>query len=498
MPVSLSRRGFLRSGAAIAASAVALPAIAANQAGFENPLAIPPLEQGRIEGGVRVFDLNMRDGTHEFFKGYHTPTKGINADYLAPVLRLNKGEQTRFNVTNSLRHDTTLHWHGFTLPAVADGGPHQVIRPGTTWSPEFEIREEAATMWFHSHLMGKTAEQVWAGLAGMAIIDDPDAGVDLPGEYGVDDIPVVLQDRRFQLNGTMPYRLTMHDRMAGIQGNYPVVNGTVSPYLEVSREAVRLRLLNGSNASIYNLVFSDNRAFHVVASDGGLLAAPVEVTTLTLAPGERAEIVVRLEPGVPVVLHSVAAAPQRGGGMGRGMMGGMMGGMGGAQSPEFAILELRPAATLSPAAPLPAQLATLPAPDASTAVNTRQFVLEMGMGPAMMLGGGFTINGKAMDIQRIDQVVKMGEAEIWEIGNNSPMAHPFHVHDTQFRILSRGGRPPAPHEAGRKDTVLVQPGEIVRVLIRFDHYTNPERPYMFHCHILEHEDGGMMGQFTVV
>ncbi|HHB80954.1 MAG TPA: oxidase [Aliiroseovarius sp.] len=500
MPHTLSRRAFLRASAA--ATSISLvgvgPALGA-AGGFETPLAIPPLETGRLEGGMRIFNLTMQNGTHEFFKGYHTPTKGINASYLAPVLRLNKGEMTHFNVTNALGHDTTLHWHGFNLPGVADGGPHQVIRDGATWQPSFRILEEAATMWFHAHEMHETAPQVWAGLAGMAIIDDADGPTGLPREYGVDDIPLVLQDRRFQLNGTMPYSPSMHDRMAGMHGNYPVINGTIAPYLEVTREAVRLRLLNGSNASIYNLAFSDKRAFQVIGSDGGLLNAPVEMQMLTLAPGERAEIVVRVTAGEPVVLHSLAAqGGRRGGMMGGGMMrGAMMGGMG-VQSPEFAMLQLRPAARLDPAPALPARLASLPVPDAGAATNTRQFLLEMGMGPAMRMGGGFTINGKAMDMARIDHVIKQGETEIWEIGNPGPMAHPFHVHNTQFRILSRNGQPPAAHEAGRKDTVLVQPGERVQILIRFDHYADPEAPYMFHCHILEHEDAGMMGQFTVV
>ena len=492
-PLSLlSRRTFLGSGAALGAlTLTGGPALAQAGPKFSNPLAIPPLDTGRMEGDLRIFDLTMRDGTSQFFKGYHTATRGINADYLAPVLRMSKGERVRFNVTNALKEITTLHWHGFNLPARADGGPHQVIEPGTTWSPEFEIKEEAATMWFHAHTFHKTAQQVWSGLAGMAIIDDGPAPDGLPASYGVDDFPVVLQDRRFRLSGAMPYNANMRDVMAGMHGNYPLINGTVAPYLDVTTERVRLRLLNGSNASIYNLVLSDGRDFQVVASDGGLLAAPATVNRLTLAPGERAEILVTLTPGTPVVLNSVAAIGSA--------RGGMMGGMMGAQRPEFALLELRPAASLAPGAPVPATLANLPAPDASQATNTRRFALEMGMGPGMMMGrGGFTINGKAMDMTRIDEVVKKGETEIWEVTAIGPMAHPFHVHNTQFRILSRDGRPPAAHEAGRKDTVLVHPGEVVRILVRFDNYTDPERPYMLHCHILEHEDAGMMGQFTVV
>ncbi len=499
---SLSRRRFL-GGSAAAAALTALGGVAAWAAAGSDfrataPLAIPPLEPGRRDGPRRIFDLTIRDGVREFFPGYRTKTRGINADYLAPVLRMSKGDVVRMNVTNALDEDTTLHWHGFTLPAHADGGPHQVIAPGETWSPEFEVMQEASTMFFHSHLMGATARQVWQGIGGMIIVDDGAPPAGLPAEYGVDDIPVVLQDRRFQLTGAMPYQESMHDRMAGMIGNYPVINGTIAPWLDVSRSRVRLRLLNASNGSIYNLVLSDDRPFHVVGSDGGLLAAPVRVSSLRLAPGERAEIVIELDPGQPLRLESVAATgpgPRRGGMMG----GGMMGGMGAEQTPVFTLLELRPAARLEPSPPLPARLAPdLPAPDPAQARRTRPFLLEMGMGPSMMMGGGFTINGQAMDMNVINEVVKMGEAEIWRIGNAGPMAHPFHVHDTQFRILTRGGRAPAAHEAGLKDTVLVDPGEVVEILVRFDRYSDPDLPYMYHCHILEHEDGGMMGQFTVV
>ncbi len=480
-----TRRTFLRSGAALCAlgSLGGLPAFGAAGFNHKNRLAIPPLDLGEIKDGTREFGLQLQHGISEFFAGYETPTKGINGAYLGPVLRMRHGETVRLNVTNNLDHDSTLHWHGFNLPASADGGPHQVIRPGDTWSPSFEIRERAATMWFHSHLMGQTAAQVWAGLAGMVIIDDDTAdALDLPSEYGVDDIPLVLQDRRFSRDGSMAYKSSMHDRMAGMQGNYPVLNGTISPYLEVSHEKVRLRLLNGANASIYNLTFRDERTFQLVGTDGGLLTAPVELTQLRLAPGERAEIVVDFSDGAPALLESIG---------GRGM--------GGEQSPTFDLLEFRLKAQLAPSPQVPEKLADLPVPDADSAMRTRRFLLEMpGMGMGMMMGGGFTINGEEMDMARIDHVVKRGEAEIWEIENAGPMAHPFHVHNTQFRILDKAGRPPAPAEAGLKDTVLVEPGEVARILIRFDHYTDPDRPYMYHCHILEHEDAGMMGQFTVV
>jgi len=494
-----SRRAFLLGGGAIAAVAAGGYALkpgmikADSRFTFDTPLNIPAVDLGRVEGGVRVFDLDMQAGETEFFDGLKTATKGINGAYLGPVFRVRTGDVVRMNVRNTLASDTTLHWHGLNVPARADGGPHQVIRAGEVWSPEFEIRDQAATMWCHSHLMGHTAEQVWAGLAGLIVIDDDISdALAVPNEYGVDDIPLILQDRRFYRDGSMPYEVSMHDQMAGMTGNIPLVNGTILPFLSVSTQKIRLRLLNGANASIYHLEFEDGRAFHQIASDGGFLSEPAPMTRLRLAPGERAEIVVDFRAGQNALLKSVAANTGRG-------MGMMMG----EQSPQFDLIEFRPSQDLKPSADVPARLAEMPVVLATDAVKTRHFLLEMGgmgMGMGRMMGGGsgFTINGQEMDMSRVDEVVKLGATEIWEIENAGPMAHPFHVHNTQFRVLDRDGRPPAAHEAGRKDTVLVDPGETVRILVRFDHYTDAERPYMYHCHILEHEDAGMMGQFTVV
>jgi len=447
---------------------------------FDKLLAIPPLEKGRMQNGTRVFDLTLKRGSTVFFEGIRTESMGINADYLAPVLRLRAGERTRFNVTNDLGEDSTLHWHGFSLPAAADGGPHQVIRPGETWSPEFTIAGKAATMWFHSHMFHKTAEQVWAGLAGMAIIDDEESDLlTLPRNYGVDDIPVVLQDRLFTPAGQMPYIPDLRARMQGMIGNFPMVNGTIGAVFPASTTLLRMRLLNGSNASIYNLRFDDGRSFLQVATDGGFLPAPVRRSGLRLAPGERAEIVVDLSDG------QVARLVNRGVDTGGGMMGGGL--------PDFTFLEIQPKKLQVPSAALPDRLTTLPAVDPSRAVNTRRFRLEMGM-----MGSGLAINGQPMRMDVINEVVKVDQPEIWEITSNGMLAHPFHVHGTQFRILDRNGQPPMPGEAGLKDTVLVNPGEVVRILVKFEKYTDATNPYMYHCHILEHEDGGMMGQFTVV
>ncbi|EMD83346.1 FtsP/CotA-like multicopper oxidase with cupredoxin domain [Pacificimonas flava] len=400
------------------------------------------------------------------------------------------------NVRSELVEIATLHWHGFHLPAAADGGPHQPVAPGETWSPAFEVRQRASLFWYHSHAHQRAGPQVYAGLAGAIYVrDDESERLDLPNEYGVDDIPLVVQDRAFSSDGSFVYSASMHSRMMGARGDTLLVNGTVDSVFEAASDRLRLRVLNGSNARFYSFSFSDARSFHLIASDGGLLERPLHSKSVLLAPGERAQIVVDLSDGRAAELRARSAGNMGMGGgmMGRGMMGRerLDGGMGGGS--DFGVLDILPGISRRRGASLPRQLVSLPAADASVAVRQRRFVLDMGMG--MM--GGFTINGKSMDMQRIDERVPMNEWEIWQIENASMMAHPFHIHDVQFRILDRDGKPPPAGEQGLKDTVVVNSRESVRLLLRFEDYADPDLPYMYHCHILEHEDAGMMGQFVV-
>jgi len=453
------------------------------------PLVIPNIVTGEMRDGFRTFDLGLQKGVSKFFDGIDTPTLGVNGAYLGPTLRIRAGESVQMNVTNNIGETSTLHWHGFHLPASADGGPHQIIQQGETWSPQFTVKQRASMFWYHSHMVPRTGPQVYQGLAGLILVQDEQAGnVSLPQEYGVDDVPIVLQDRRFSGNGWFEYGSSMHDRMMGMKGNTLLVNGTVNPYFVARTNSLRLRFLNGSNSRMYTLGFSDRRRFHQVSSDGGLLENPVETNAITLGPAERADIIVDLSDGKPVMLQS--STPSFGGMMG----GGMMTMMAGEQS-NFDVLEIRPDENRKRAILVPEILAKLETPDPAAAVKTRKFTLGMGM---MMGGGEMTINGRSMDMNRIDEVVRVGTEEIWIIENPTMMPHPFHIHDVQFRLLDRDGTPPLPGETGLKDTVLVPPGERVRLLLRFADYTDPDSPYMYHCHNLEHEDAGMMGQFTVV
>ncbi len=506
----LSRRHFMKTAGAIGVASLLTPfstsLLARSSNNPNNAFVIPPLAKGERNGEDIRFNLQINASEHQFFAGVNTPTLGINQSYLGPVIRAKRGDNVTLNVHNGLNETATLHWHGMTLPAKMDGGPHQTIQPGKTWQARFQIRQEAATTWYHSHTMHQTGRQVYHGLAGLFIIDDESSDqLDLPQEYGIDDIPCTIQDRRFNRNGTLDYMSQMPDRMMGMQGSTVLVNGVITPTLQAKRSLLRLRLHNGSNARTYHLAFNDNRPFYVIASDCGFLERPLETNSIRLAAAERVEILVDVSDRAIISLKSKAEAN----GSGMGMMR-----MTGGQELDIMTIDARQAALSEHRVPNALHQSGLIL-DPRQAVTTRQFELEMGMmghggGGMMRRGGGmssggrmsrdsmFRINGKTMDINRIDFAVKRNTTEIWEISNASPMAHPFHVHNVQFRILDRNGRAPTAVEAGLKDVVLVHAGEIVRLVMQFPEYSDAKVPYMYHCHILEHEDQGMMGQFIVV
>lgn len=473
-----------------------------------NELAIPPLSSGNQQGGKLHFNLQLQSGLSRFLPGLETPTWGINGDFLGPTLRFKNGDNIAMHVSNTLDEPTTIHWHGLHVPAIADGGPHQVIEVGETWEPEFTAMQNAGTFWYHSHQLDKTGEHVYKGLAGLIIIDDEETdSLSLPSEYGVDDIPLVVQDRRFNEDGSFRYVSNMMDRQMGAFGDTILVNGTVSPYFVPTTQKVRFRLLNGANARTFNFAFSDGRRFQQLSCDGGYLEHAHEMTVLELGAGERCEIVVDFSDGRPVDLVSLPMAddsPFR--------ATGMMGRMHQLNSERFTILSIQPQSNLARSEDLPARLATVPRFDDKGIDRVRQFKLEMGMGMGMMRGGrggdggrgrggmmeqNFSINGASMDMNVINERVPVGSTEVWEITNDTMMMHPFHIHHGQFQVRERNGRPPSEHERAFKDTVKVGPGETVRVVMEFEHFADPERAYMYHCHILEHEDGGMMGQFVV-
>ena len=493
----ISRRGILLGAAAGAALLTASRRGLAAAGRFANPLKVPPLLEGTSGADGKIYELGVASGKSEFLSGISTPTLGINGAYLGPTIRCRENDRVTLRVKNNLVGPTTLHGHGLRLPAASDGGPHQVVEPGAVWETSFAIRQKASLCWYHSHLMEQTGEQVLRGLAGLFLIEDEQSrSLRLPSDYGIDDIPLVIQDRRFDADGSFDYDLAMHDVMMGYKGNVILVNGTANPHVVLRRQRTRLRILNGSNSRIYTLGRDDGADLIVVGSDGGLLEQPARLRRVRLGPGERIEMLVDMQSDQSLRLMSY---PDRvaGGGMGPGMM---MGGMAG-NAETFPIIELRAERLETADLSLPERLIQVPNWTAAQAARTRSFQLEMPMMGMMMgaagMGGTMGINGRAMDMGRIDERVSLGSVEIWQIRNTTPLAHPFHIHGVQFRTLDRNGRPPLPHEGGLKDTVLVDPDSTVRVITEFSDFADPKRPYMYHCHILEHEDAGMMGQFVV-
>lgn len=488
----LSRRKFLASATtATATTIVGCAPVGAQSRLFEKPLPIPQLQDARRRNGA--IELVAAQGRHEFLPGRPVPTYGFSAPYLGPVLRLRKGDEVQVTVENKLNRDTTAHWHGVLVPAEVDGGPHVVIAPGGTWRPVLKIDQPEATAWYHAHPHYDTGRQVYMGLAGLVIVEDGTGErLGLPRTYGVDDLPLILQDRQFDQSGSLVYGAVGPSRMMGMRGDTLIVNGVFAPVAKVPSGLVRLRLLNAANARNFDLRFGDGRTFHVIASDGGYLPAPVAMSALTIAPSERFEIIVDFSDGKAVVLET--AADDR---LMRGMGGGMMAGMASSGAGAFMRFEVDPSKPAA-AKSLPRTLVGLEAPDPAKAVRRRRVSLDMGPGMmgGMGRGGGMGqplgINGRPYDMHRIDFEPKLGTAEIWEVTPNM-MAHPFHVHGTIFRVLSIGGRAPQPHLAGGKDTILLdQPAEL---LLSFTRPATRDVPFMFHCHILEHEDGGMMGQY---
>jgi FtsP/CotA-like multicopper oxidase with cupredoxin domain len=393
---------------------------------FARPLAIPPLAGSRrTAAGTREFPLRLAEGHSELLPGHRATTWGVNGPHLGPTLRIGRGEVMSPTVTNDLPESTTLHWHGMELPAEADGGPHQMISPGQEWRPSWRVDQPAATLWYHPHPHGRTKEHVYRGVAGMLLVDDPDADLTgVPRDYGIDDIPLVIQDKNFTEDGQLDLDGIAFGgiNITGLLGREILVNGTWGPYLEVRAERTRLRILNASNARVYDLAFEDGRRFAVIAGDCGLLPAPAETARLLLSPGERAEIVVEMTPGETVRLRSLAPELS-----GNPLYDRLAGG-----ADEFEILEVRAAEQLRPSPPLPARLPAAPdIPDP-----------ESGREPRLFRLGHFLIDGDAMDMDHIDAVVRIGSSEIWEVRNGVGVPHNFHIHNAAFEILDIDGAAP--------------------------------------------------------
>ena len=402
---------------------------------------------------------------------------------LGPTYRLMSGTDVNLRFQNNLTEETNIHWHGLLVPAVMDGHPTQLVAAGQSFTYTFRLNQAATMAWYHPHPHEKTAKQAYQGLAGLFIVEtSAEKALGLP--FGAYELPLIILDKRLDAAGSPTYAPSMNDVMIGYMGETVTVNGVAGAFHPVANRFYRLRIVNGSNGRIYNLALSNNPPFWLIGTDGGLLASPESISSLLLAPGERADLLVdftKATVGTEVYLKSNPFS----GSTAQGSQG-------------FNLLKFVINRAETETFRLPATLAPAPTLSAAASTQTRTFnigVAMSGMGMGSMKGM-HTINGKVYSMSRIDEQVKLGSTEIWEFDNSAgDEPHPMHLHGTFFQVISRtGGRNGiTAAEKGLKDTVLVMPGEKVRILTQF----NTPGLFVFHCHNLEHEDDGMMLNYQV-
>lgn len=480
--------------------------------GNSGPLGILDVTDAPITFTTRATTLPLLPGKPSPFLIYDTQYGGRS--YQNPILRIRRGGQFKATLQNNLNEPTIIHWHGLHVPGVMDGHPGSTIAAGARYDYAFTVNNRSGTYWYHTHAHELTAEQAYAGLASFFIVEDEDEFAlrsALQLEPGVTDLPLVIQDKQFNTAGALVYQNDPMQQMMGQLGDTILVNLTPQPQLKIENRLYRFRVLNGSNSRIYKLAFvqrGKTLPYTIIGTDAGLLEQPHAAQQVFLAPGERVDILFdasRLRTGDEVALKSLAFDPMAGSMMGG--MGGMMGGgndrgMGGsnlALGAEFGIMQLVVAgqAAAAPTA-LPKRLSTV------MRINTRGATvrnIKLSMGRMRWL-----INGQTFDMNSVPLQSRANTIELWDIQNSSAMGmpHPMHMHGFSFQVVSRRNSPGQVRklaqdrngrlitDLGWKDTILVWPGETVRLAIDFTHPYKGDQLYVFHCHNLEHEDQGMM------
>lgn len=430
--------------------------------------------------------LHAMNGIFSAFPQKYTACLGYEGGYLGPVIRLNSGDAFTASFKNSLSEYSNIHWHGLIIPENMDGHPKDVFAPGNTFQYSFTVNQRAGMYWYHPHPHGTTAKQAYKGLAGLFFVSDPEEqALSLPS--GLHEIPLVLQDKRFFPDHSLDYSPTMDDIMSGYMGQYILVNGVYAPYHDIDRGHYRLRILNASNARIYNLAFSNGMSFSVIGSDAGLHATPVTASSVLIGPGERLDIILDASSlNVNDELFLVNKFFDGGSAQGK---------------QEFRIMKFRVTSSVADSFILPGILSSITMIPEVSAVRTRVFDIgaheHHGDHGGGSMSGMHKINGKIFDMERIDEEVNAGNTEIWTFDNSGGHEpHPIHIHGVMFQVLDRtGGRGMLESsETGWKDTMLLLPFEKVRLIMQFPN--NPGK-FVFHCHNLEHADDGMMLQYRI-
>ncbi|SFH65350.1 multicopper oxidase family protein [Pisciglobus halotolerans] len=435
-------------------------------------LPIPALLEPVSQSEEKVhYHITAQEGETEYFPGIKSPSKGYNGNVLGPVMRLRKGQEVTITTENQLEQPATYHWHGLMLPAEADGGPMRVVEPHSQTDVHFDVKNEAATCWFHPHTYLLSPEQLYQGLAGLIYIEDENSDQlkkHLPHEHGVDDIPLIVQDRYFVEDGVVDYEQVFS--IDGTRGDHLLLNGALMTKFNTHKRFLRLRLLNASNRTNFKFAFNDQSQFFQIASDGGFLNYPLGMKSLILGAAERAEIVIDLkdteeEPLYLMVNDFKALEISKTGSL--------------EENVDFSYIYSLREDLLNTI--YPEEVADLPF----------HHILFQGTDERV------AVNGRKFQQGRADETYKKDQYYVWRIINQKDdienMPHPFHAHDTQFRILARNGKLPYKNEMGYKDTLVVNKGEAVDILVKF-----PDTGlFMHHCHNLEHQEHGMMTHFEV-
>jgi len=486
----MKRRAFIKSSALSAVSAVAgslfLKACHTEEdmigepnwiveGGFDQALPLPSVVTDNIQ-------FTPQNTAGQMGKGTPTSVLSYRNGLLGDTIKATTGTTVSVQVQNNLGEGTNIHWHGLIVPENMDGHPKDLIASGSAFTYALPLIQRAGMYWYHPHPHGATARQVFMGMAGLFIVNDnEEAALNLPaGEF---EIPLIIQDKRFS-GASLTYSPSQDEVMTGYLGEEITVNGVCSPFKNVGAGWVRLRVLNGSTARVYNLTFSNGMSFYVIGADGGLLRVPENVVSLMVGPGERADILVDFTTLSGQELYLTSSKFSKYDLQGR---------------QGFRIMKFVIDGSPSPSFTLPGTLATVTSLPPSASTRTRTFEIAAMIGGTGGHGGVgmHTINGKIFDMERVDEIVKAGSTEIWEFDNrNGDEIHPMHIHGVQFQVLERiGGRNALiATEKGWKDTVLVMAGEKVRLIMTFPEYKGL---FVLHCHNLEHEDDGMMLNYRI-
>ena len=444
---------------------------------FDRPLPIPAVSSGGAS-------LNPHFSTYELLKGRSSTTMSYGNGSLGPTIKANFGETVNVSLLNDLPEETNIHWHGLILPEDMDGHPKDVAQPGASLNYSLPVIQRGGTYWYHPHPHGLTAKQVFMGLAGMFIVNDAEeAALNLPsGEF---EIPIIIQDKHFE-GSNLDYSPNDEEIMGGYLGEQVLINGIHAPFLSVASGWYRLRILNGSTARVYNLALSGGKDLLVIGSDGGLLRTPEAASSIMLGPGERLDVLLDFsDTAIGGEIYLISRKFSEFNAQGRQAFNLM----------KFRVDD-RPVMSDFK---LPRTLSSISTLSPATAFKTRTFnIAQMisGMGSEGGMGR-HSINGKTFAMERVDETVSAGATEIWEFDNSrGDEIHPMHIHGVQFQVLERiGGRNKLlASENGWKDTVLLMPGEKVKVIMTFPNYRGV---FVFHCHNLEHEDDGMMLNYRI-